>query len=207
MLLGEHPPKTRPYALAEKIQEQARRTKILVNNLLSFARQVPAEKQLLDLGMLLDSSVQLRKLDLRGKSIRIDLESHSVLPAVRGDPNQLLQVFYQLIGNALDAMENVGGVLLIHAFTEKGTVVIEFSDTGPGMKDPEKVFDPFYTTKPLGKGTGLGLSICYGIMQEHGGSITGFNRSEGGCTFRLEFPAVLASLPRASLAPASERHA
>ena len=207
LLLGEHPPKTRAHSLAQKIQEQARRTKILLNNLLSFARQVPAEKQLLDLSVLLDSAVQLRKLDLHGKSIRIDLESRSVLPAVRGDPNQLLQVFYQLIGNAMDAMETVGGLLLIHAFAESGMVVIEFSDTGPGMKDPGKVFDPFYTTKPMGKGTGLGLSICYGIMQEHSGTITGFNRPEGGCTFRLEFPAVLASLPRASMAPVSDRDA
>ncbi len=73
------------------------------------------------------------------------------------------------------------------------------------MKEPDKVFDPFYTTKPMGKGTGLGLSICYGIIREHGGTIEGFNHTDGGCSFRLELPAVLASLPRASVAALSQR--
>lgn len=204
MLISEHQPNDRTHSLGEKIRDQARRTKDLVNNLLSFARQVPAEKQLLDLNTVLTGAVQLRNLDLRQKNIRIEMESHSVLPAVRGDPNQLLQVFYHLISNAVDAMETVGGgVLVIRALREKAMVVIEFSDTGPGMTEPEKVFDPFYTTKPVGKGTGLGLSICYGIMQEHGGRILGFNRAEGGCTFRLELPAVLAAFPHSlSVQPA-----
>jgi signal transduction histidine kinase len=202
LLMEEHPAQTRAHTLGEKIRDQARRTKDLVTNLLSFARQVPVEKQLLDLNTVLTGAVQLRNLDLREKNIRIELESRSVLPAVRGDPNQLLQVFYHLISNAVDAMETTGGgVLLIRTLREKGNVVVEVSDTGPGMKEPDKVFDPFYTTKPVGKGTGLGLSICYGVMQEHGGRITGFNRAEGGCTFRLELPAVLAVFPQAATTP------
>ncbi|MGH9706370.1 MAG: sensor histidine kinase [Candidatus Acidiferrales bacterium] len=204
LLTVENEPQTRAYSLGEKIREQARRTKTLVNNLLSFARQVPAEKQLLDLGTVLAGAVQLRNLDLREKNIRIDLESRSILPAVRGDPNQLLQVFYHLISNAVDAMDSTGGgVLMIRTLRERDLVVIEFSDTGPGMSEPEKVFDPFYTTKPVGKGTGLGLSICYGVMQEHGGRIIGFNRPEGGCTFRLELPAVLGTFPTSSLPPSA----
>jgi signal transduction histidine kinase len=197
LLTLENPPESRAYSLGQKIREQARRTKDLVTNLLSFARQVPAEKQLLDLNTVLTGAVQLRNLDLREKNIRIELENRSVLPAVRGDPNQLLQVFYHLISNGVDAMESAGGgVLLIRTLRERGLVVIEFSDTGPGMKEPDKVFDPFYTTKSVGKGTGLGLSICYGVMQEHGGNIVGFNRPEGGCTFRLELPAVMAVFPQ-----------
>ena len=204
LLTLENSPETRAYSLGQKIREQARRTKDLVTNLLSFARQVPAEKQLLDLNTVLSGAVQLRNLDLREKNIRIELENRSILPAVRGDPNQLLQVFYHLISNGVDAMESAGGgVLLIRTLRERGIVVIEFSDTGPGMKEPDKVFDPFYTTKAVGKGTGLGLSICYGVMQEHGGSILGFNRPEGGSTFRLELPAVMAVFPQpaAPLAP------
>jgi signal transduction histidine kinase len=204
VLTIENAANTRAHSLGDKIREQARRTKDLVNNLLSFARQVPAEKQLLDLNSVLTGAVQLRNLDLRGKNIRIELENRSILPAVRGDPNQLLQVFYHLISNAVDAMESAGGgVLLIRTLRERGNVVIEFSDTGPGMKEPEKVFDPFYTTKEVGKGTGLGLSICYGVMEEHGGRISGFNRPEGGCTFRLELPAILAVFPQTSTLPAA----
>jgi signal transduction histidine kinase len=204
VLTIENAANTRAHSLGDKIREQARRTKDLVNNLLSFARQVPAEKQLLDLNSVLTGAVQLRNLDLLGKNIRIELENRSILPAVRGDPNQLLQVFYHLISNAVDAMESAGGgVLLIRTLRERGNVVIEFSDTGPGMKEPEKVFDPFYTTKEVGKGTGLGLSICYGVMEEHGGRISGFNRPEGGCTFRLELPAILAVFPQTSTLPAA----
>lgn len=208
VLISENPSGSRPHNIGEKIRDQARRTKDLVTNLLSFARQVPAEKQLLDLNTALSGAVQLRNLDLREKNIRIELENRSVLPAVRGDPNQLLQVFYHLISNAVDAMETVGGgVLLIRTLREKSNVVVEFSDTGPGMRDPDRVFDPFYTTKPVGKGTGLGLSICYGIMQEHGGRIIGFNRAEGGCTFRLELPAVLAVFPQVAMSPSASSNA
>ncbi|HET6200877.1 MAG TPA: HAMP domain-containing sensor histidine kinase [Candidatus Acidoferrales bacterium] len=197
----------RSRTLGEKIREQARRTKVLVTNLLSFARQVPTEKQLLDLKSVLTSAIELRQLDLRDKKIRIDVDNPGVLPAVRGDPNQLLQVFYNLINNAVDAMETVGGgVLTVRMRTERGSVVLDFSDSGPGLRDPERVFDPFYTTKPVGKGTGLGLSICYGIVQEHGGQIFGFNRAEGGCTFRVILPAVLALFPQlAATTPVSNR--
>lgn len=194
-------------SLSEKIREQARRTKVLVSNLLSFARQVPVEKQLLDLKSVLTSAIELRQLDLRDKNIRIEMDMPAVLPAVRADPNQLLQVFYNLIANAVDAMETVGGgVLMVRARAERGSVVLDFSDTGPGLENADRVFDPFYTTKPVGKGTGLGLSICYGIVQEHGGQILGFNRPEGGCTFRVILPAVLALFPQSAAALSATKH-
>jgi signal transduction histidine kinase len=183
-------------ATAAKIRDQARRTKTLVGNLLSFARQVPAERTLLDLNTVVNNAVQLRALDLRSGSTRIELQLESVLPGVRGDGNQLMQVFFNIISNALDAMEaHKGGVLTIKTIRDRGNVVVLFSDTGPGIKDPQRVFDPFYTTKPVGKGTGLGLSICFGIVQEHGGKILCYNRQEGGAVFRVELPAVLAAFP------------
>ncbi len=88
-----------------------------------------------------------------------------------------------------------GGVLTIKTIRDRGNVVILFSDTGPGIKDPQRVFDPFYTTKPVGKGTGLGLSICFGILQEHAGKILCYNSQQGGAVFRVELPAVLAGFP------------
>ena len=92
-----------------------------------------------------------------------------------------------------------GGVLTIKTMRDRGNVVVLFSDTGPGIKEPHRVFDPFYTTKPVGKGTGLGLSICFGIVQEHNGKILCYNRQEGGAVFRVELPAVLAALPAREL--------
>jgi len=186
----------KPRSIASKIREQARRTKTLVTNLLSFSRQIPAERTLLDINAVVNSAVQLRRLDLRGKKIQMELQNESVLPGVRGDSNQLLQVFFNIISNAVDAMEEVGGGLLtVRTYRERANVIIEFSDTGPGIKKPNLVFDPFYTTKPVGKGVGLGLSICYGLVQEHNGHISCFNRAEGGATFRIELPAVLAMFP------------
>ncbi len=185
---------------ASKIRDQARRTKTLVGNLLSFARQVPAERTLLDINTVVNNAVQLRALDLRSGTTRIELQLESVLPGVRGDGNQLMQVFFNIISNALEAMEAAkGGVLTIKTIRDRSNVVILFSDSGPGLKDPHRVFDPFYTTKPVGKGTGLGLSICFGIVQEHGGRVLAYNRQEGGAVFRVELPALLAVFPAKEL--------
>jgi len=197
------PEKTR--GIAAKIRDQARRTKTLVGNLLSFARQVPAERTLLDLNTVVTNAVQLRALDLKNSGTKIELKLESVLPGVRGDGNQLMQVFFNVINNAVDAMDSHagGGKLTIKTMRDRANVVVLFSDTGPGIKEPHRVFDPFYTTKPIGKGTGLGLSICFGIVQEHAGKILCYNSKEGGAVFRVELPAVLAALPARDVAASS----
>lgn len=176
------PERTR--ATAAKIREQARRTKNLVQNLLSFARQVPAERTLLDINTVVSNAVQLRALDLNNSESRIEQQLESVLPGVRGDSNQLMQVFFNIINNAVYAMSTTGGgVLTIRTMRDRGNVIVLFSDTGTGLKEPHRVFDPFYTTKPVGKGTGLGLSICYGIVREHGGNIICYNGQDWRCCF------------------------
>lgn len=174
--------------LAEKIQGQGRRIKTLVSDLLSFAKQTPAEKVQLDLNSIVTKAVQLRELNLGG-NIRVDLQIDRGLPSIRGDANQILQVCFHIVGNAMDALQEAGGgVLMVRTKREGPNVVLEFADTGPGLAEPSRIFDPFYSTKALGKGTGLGLSACYGIVQEHGGQITAWNRPEGGATFRVELP-------------------
>src|SRR6201996_3245745 len=195
-LLADDPSLTdKARATAAKIRDQARRTKTLVGNLLSFARQVPPERTLLDINTVVTNAIQLRSLD-RSTKTRVELQLESVLPGVRGDGNQLMQVFFNLINNAVDAMEShEGGILTVKTARDRGSVIILFSDTGPGIKEPSRVFDPFYTTKPVGKGTGLGLSICFGIVQEHVGKILCYNGQTGGAVFRVELPAVLAGLP------------
>jgi signal transduction histidine kinase len=195
-LLADDPKATeRSRSVAEKIREQARRTKEVVGSLLSFAQPRPAERTLLDIGSVLSSALDLRRLDLGEKRIRIELQKEAHIPGVRGDASQLLQVFFNLISNAVDAMEESGGVLTVRAICNRANVIIEFLDTGPGIREPHLVFDPFYTTKSVGKGTGLGLSICYGIIKEHKGQISCANRPGGGAEFRIELPAVMIPLP------------
>src|SRR5438067_12819962 len=112
------------------------------------------------------------------------------LPRVQADSNQLLQVFSRIINNAVNAMSERGGTITVSTRSEGGLVIIRFEDTGPGMVEPDRVFDPFYTTRPVGQGIGLGLSACYGIIQEHGGKITCQNKKEGGAVFLVELPAM-----------------
>ena len=112
-----------------------------------------------------------------------------------------MQVFFNMISNAVDSMERrrKAASLTIKTLRDRAYVVVLFLDTGPGVKEPHRVFDPFYTTKPVGKGTGLGLSICFGIVQEHSGRIHCYNRQEGGAAFRVELQALLPSLPAKEL--------
>lgn len=175
--------------LLRKIVNQARRTRDLVANLLSFAQQAPGEKSLVDLRVLLNRAVQM--LGARRPPVKVDihLAIEPDFPRVFASANQLFQVFVEIIENAMDALEEVGGgSLQITAMRHNSDVVLQFSDSGPGLRDPERVFDPFYTTKPIGKGTGLGLSAVYGVVQDHNGQITCRNKPEGGALFIVTLP-------------------
>ena len=171
-----------------KLFKQAQRTHRVVQNLLSFARQRKPQKEQVDLRRVLEESFTLREYDLKVNNVSLEREIPQDLPSVVADLHQLEQVFLNIINNALDAMvENCGegspgGVLKVRAFKKDAFVCVEFDDSGPGIKDPSRIFDPFYTTKSVGKGTGLGLSICDGIVKEHGGEIAARNREEGGAT-------------------------
>jgi signal transduction histidine kinase len=175
-------------SLAHKIGQQARRTRDLVSDLLSFAQQSPAEKALVDLPSVLQRALQVHEVPMRGKNIRVEISFEDNLPRIWGNSNQLLRAFLHLIENAVDALEEVGGgSLFITALRENDDVLVRVADTGPGMRDPGRVFDPFYTTKPVGKGTGLGLSATYGVVQDHLGEVSCYNRPEGGAVFVLRF--------------------
>lgn len=174
-----------------KLLKQAQRTHRLVQNLLSFARQRTPQKIPVDIRRVLEDSLALREYDFKRGNIIVQRELPEELPAVTADPHQLEQVFLNIISNALDAMLETesGGALTVRVYQENARVCIEFRDTGSGMADPKRIFDPFYTTKPVGKGTGLGLSICYGIVKEHGGEIEARNLPQGGAALLLRLPA------------------
>jgi signal transduction histidine kinase len=186
---------------AQKIGQQARRTRELVSDLLSFSQQTPGEKSFLELKPLLQRAVQMEGFKLENKKISLTVESNDPLPRVLGNPNQLLQAFLQIIENAVDALQEIGGGRLqVSLWREGNEVVVQFADSGPGLRDPERVFDPFYTTKPVGKGTGLGLSATYGVVQDHKGQITCYNRPEGGAAFEIRLPVVKVTAPLAEAA-------
>jgi signal transduction histidine kinase len=180
-------------ATAQKIGQQARRTRELINDLLSFSQQTPGEKGPLDLKPLLQRAIQMEgfKLDNKRISLTVETQDNAPLPRVLGNPNQLLQAFLQIVENAVDALQEIGGGRLqVSLWREANEVVVQFADSGPGVRDPERVFDPFYTTKPVGKGTGLGLSATYGVILDHKGQITCYNRPEGGAVFDIRLPAL-----------------
>jgi len=174
----------------EKLYKQAQRTHRIVQNLLSFSRQHKPERSPVHLKQIIEDTLGLRDYDLRMSQIQLQLDLAEDLPEVSADAHQLQQVFLNLINNAVDAILEQGaqGKIRVSTGVEGDQVFVEFSDSGPGVKDASRVFDPFYTTKPVGKGTGLGLSICYGIITEHGGTIRVQNQPGGGACFRIELP-------------------
>src|SRR5580698_1558922 len=193
---------TRSADYVRKLFKQAQRTHRVVQNLLSFARQRKPQKQEVDLRKVLEESLTLREYDLRVNNVSLERDIPDDVPSVVADPHQLEQVFLNIVNNALDAMVegNGSGVLKVRVFRKDAYVCVEFDDSGPGIKDPSRIFDPFYTTKSVGKGTGLGLSICYGIVKEHGGEIVARNREEGGATIEVrllasEKPALPEAVP------------
>jgi len=175
---------------ADKLYKQAQRTHRIVQNLLSFARQHKPERVPVQINQALEETLALRDYDLRMNNIRVHLDLAANLPVTAADPHQLQQVFLNLVNNAVDAIleRSSEGDLWVRTAITEDRLCVEFTDSGPGVQDASRVFDPFYTTKPVGKGTGLGLSICYGIITEHGGSIGVRNLPPRGACFTIELP-------------------
>jgi two-component system NtrC family sensor kinase len=174
------------------ILQEAQRTKTIVQNLLSFARQMPPQRNPVQLNLILRRTIQLRSYDFNSHGVDIVEHLDEGLPDVIGDAHQLQQVFLNILNNAYDAVHEIGRPARIEIMTTKAgsAVEVSFRDNGYGISHPDRIFDPFFTTKEVGKGTGLGLSICYGIVKEHGGEILCHNNSDGqGATFIVRFPA------------------
>ena len=173
------------------ILQEAQRTKQIVQNLLSFARQMPPQRQPVQLNSILQRTVHLRSYDFISHGIQVVERLDDSLPTVVGDSHQLQQVFLNILNNAYDAVRETTRPARIEVMSGRAGsfVEISFRDNGIGIADPERIFDPFFTTKDIGKGTGLGLSICYGIVREHGGEIVCHNNLDSeGATFTVRLP-------------------
>src|SRR5579862_9179578 len=173
------------------ILQEAQRTRVIVQNLLSFARQMPAQREPLQVNSVLQQTVKLRAYDLSNHGVELIEGYGEDLPVIVGDPHQLQQAFLNILNNAYDAVHETRrkGKIEIKTSHRDGRLEIMFRDNGPGISHPDRIFDPFFTTKEVGKGTGLGLSICYGIVRAHSGEILARNNPDGiGSTFIVRLP-------------------
>ena len=188
---------TRAQDYVGKLFKQAQRTHRVVQNLLSFARQRTPQREEVDIRKVLDETLALRDYDLKTNNIRVEREAPAEPAMVVADPHQIEQVFLNILNNAVDAILETGrtGKVKVKILWQNGHVCTQFTDDGPGLKDPKRIFDPFYTTKSVGKGTGLGLSICYGIVKEHGGDITANNSPDGGAVIEVKLPSAAVDTP------------
>jgi PAS domain S-box-containing protein len=175
------------------LQQQARRAAEIVRNLAYFSTPPTPGKTRVNLGEIVERTLNLHAYSLRKNNITVDFVREPGLPYVQGDPHQLMQIFLNLILNAEQAIREAHerGTLRIRLGSSGDSVWASFLDDGPGIA-PEilaSIFDPFYTTKRPGRGTGLGLSICKSVAREHNGSVEAANAPGGGAVFTVKLPA------------------
>ena len=183
---AEDDPKTK---VLEKIERQTFRAAKIVNGLLNLARPAQVDSGPCDINAVINDVLSLLEHQFRTGRIQVRKETAAIAPRVQGIEYKLQQVFLNLLLNARDAMPR-GGWLTIVTRAEGDAAVVEVADTGSGIPADQlsRIYDPFYTTKAIGKGTGLGLSITYGIVQEHGGTITCESEVGQGTRFTLRLP-------------------
>lgn len=206
-LLRERAKEDGPRRQLELAHQQARRAAEIVQNLLAFARPPAPRKGTILLNDLVRRTLHLQEHALKADRVAVEFVPGTDLAPVIGDLHQLMQVFVNLIVNAIQAIREVRdhGTLRVRSGQHGGRVWMSFQDDGPGIKPDTlpRIFDPFFTTKRPGKGTGLGLSICLAILKEHGGSIDAQAPPMGGAIFTVYLPAAQPSPPVAKPDPAA----
>jgi two-component system NtrC family sensor kinase len=193
LLDHRHTPEAETNAMLKDILIQAERAGLVVRNLLEFSRKEHEALAELSINEVIDSTVSLLRNQIKISGIELKVDPAGALPPIRGKRRDLQQVFLNILLNAVQAMEGKpkGGSISIRSQPgPKGYVRTDISDTGTGIKpaDMEHIFDPFYTTKPVGHGTGLGLSLVYGIIKAHGGHIEVKSEVDKGTTFLVYLP-------------------
>ena len=174
----------------DAIHQEAKRAAKIVANLLTFARQHQPERAPTDLNRVVEDALELRRYSLRSAQVNVAVRLDPAMPPTMADAFQLQQVVLNLLANAEHALSSSTGERLITLSTRQDgdLLTISVADTGPGIAEEHlsRVFNPFFTTKPVGEGTGLGLSISDGIVREHGGRIRVESKAGEGATFVIE---------------------
>jgi two-component system NtrC family sensor kinase len=195
LLLDRIPGDSKEYELLKTIERQGNNCKRIIENLLTFARIPEKAGKETDVVEDVQKVINVVMNTLVTKKVDLKTDIEEDLPRVKGDGQQLEQVFLNIINNAVAAMDR-GGILTISAHRSNGAVRVAFADTGRGIpkENLDKIFEPFFTTKKVGEGTGLGLSVSYGIVKKFGGDIQVFSKSEAdgdgqpGTTFTVILP-------------------
>ena len=171
-----------------KVSDLARRMGRIIQNFRAFARQEKETVHRVDMVQVIHGAVELAANRLDQNDMKLDLDLPKAALWVQGGEVRLQQVVLNLVSNAIDAMAHSERKELGLSLTSGSPIVLTVRDTGPGIEAPEKVFEPFYSTKEIGEaeGVGLGLSISYGLVQSFGGNIRGQNHPDGGAVFTVE---------------------
>jgi len=195
----------------ELVQKQARKAAELVQGLLNFSRPSPPKSQHVRLTELINRAIELQQFVLASRDITVEIDAASQWPEIEADPNQIVQVFVNLLANAEQAITSVrdhGQIrILVRSVGENAEILID--DDGPGVPADLclKIFDPFFTTRRTSGGSGLGLTICLVIIKEHRGTIEAQSSPQGGARFRILLPASRASISSSTQPPTISRRA
>lgn len=174
----------------KQIQTQGQRCKEITHKLLSFARKTDARVSDVQINDMIEELVELSSQRAKYSNVTIKTNLQKDLPSIQISESEMQQVFFNLINNAIDAINRKDGIIDISTRLEGNDIIITVADNGSGIPRDNlaRIFDPFFTTKPVGKGTGLGLSICYGIIKKLGGEIDVKSVLDLGTTFTIRIP-------------------
>lgn len=176
------------------IEDEAQRAARIVRNLLSFARQRPGQRRVVNVEEMLRRVIDLRRYALEVDDVHV-VTRLGLVREVEVDEGQFEQVFLNLLNNAQQALQGRGGEVTVSTWEDRDHIYIAFADDGPGVPEAlrSRIFEPFFTTREVGHGQGMGLAIVYGVVSHHGGRAWVEGNPRGGATFVIELPVATTS--------------
>ncbi len=175
---------------SDTILENIERISVIVHELVDFARPASYRASMVNINEIIRNAINIVRYNRRAIQIDLKLNLEDNLPSVYLVTDQLLQVFINILINAVDALTEYNNLIIVHTFSHSGNVYAKFIDNGIGISEDnlDKIFQPFFTTKDVGKGTGLGLSVSYGIIKNLNGKIEVKSTVNEGSEFIVEIP-------------------